>query len=169
MSLVLLFVLLPVTVLLPSPFRFSASRRQGAELDWEEVQGTEPHQHLRPPTALTGTAFSSNDFLGEHSPQGPGPLCASFPQPTPTGHSQDRGTGQPGARVLLLACVLWGWVGLGWGLECWQEARGLWVLAWKDHFALALPPGHPLCFEGICLERLIVCSDKVCAGWLGTP
>lgn len=121
-SLVLLFVSLPVTVLLPSPFRFSASRRQGAELDWEEVQGTEPHQHLCPPTALTGTAFSSNDFLGEHSPRGPGPLCASFPQPTPTGHSQDRGTGQPGARVLLLACVLWGWVGLGW-VGGWSAGR----------------------------------------------
>lgn len=71
MRLVFLFVIPTVTLLPLPPFRFSASCRQGTELDWEEVQRTEPHQYLRSPTAIPGTAFSSNDFLGEHAPRGP--------------------------------------------------------------------------------------------------
>lgn len=68
-----------------TPFRLSASCRQGAELDWKEVQGAEPHQYLRSPTAITGTAFSSNDFLGEHAPGGPdqtflSPFHANLPK-----------------------------------------------------------------------------------------
>lgn len=73
-----LFVLLFVSCFHPH-IRLSASCRQGAELDWEEVQGTESHQYLRSPPAFAGTAFSSNDFLGEHAPGGPGLLVSLSP------------------------------------------------------------------------------------------
>ena len=82
-SLVLQFVLPTVALLLLPPSRLSASCRQGVEPDWKEVQGTEPHQYLRSPTAVTGTAFSSDDFLGEHAPGGPDPLAFLSPQPAP--------------------------------------------------------------------------------------
>lgn len=86
-----------------TPLRLSASCGQGPELDWEEVQGTEPHQHLRSPTAFAGPAFSPDDFLGEHASGGRGCLCpfppASPEQETPKSVGQE-GREHTDARAL---------------------------------------------------------------------
>lgn len=87
LSFALLIVLLTACVLLQPPCRLSASCRQGAEPDREEVQGAEPHQYLRSPTAFTGPAFSSDDFLGEHAPGGQD-FLRPFPLNLPQTNSQ---------------------------------------------------------------------------------
>lgn len=67
--------------------------------------------------------------------------------------------------VLLLACVL---CRQALGLKCWYKARHASVPTWKD-CSRALLPWHLLCFQDICLERIIVYpGDWVHPDWLGS-
>lgn len=141
----LLFITPTVTLLPLPPFRFSASCRQGAELNWEEVQRTEPHQYLRSSTAVTGTAFSSNDFLGEHAPGGPdqnflSPFHSNLPQ-IRNSHTGPRrpefidacdlsplASGQFGSASSL--CSLW----LGFGAEVLVQSQMCLCPQWEQPF-----------------------------------